>query len=268
MFEDICKYVAFFRIGLKNGLAYAGDAVLSLIMRIGLPLVMLAVWYAIYLVGNTSTIGGFSLTQTYSYFFTVSLVAVFTGVGVLWDIQSDFLNGLLSASLVRPVNYVLASVASDFSWAAFQSVLIGIPMGVLLVLVLHLSISPLYMVLFVLELVVALALTYAIQVLVATLTIYVTYVSAIYNALNTAIAFLGGFVLPLNFFPQQLVGILRYVLPFQILAYTPAVTFLGAITVPQALASIGVALVWLLALAISAALFWRRAIKRITIAGG
>lgn len=268
MFENAGKYAAFFKIGLKNDIVYAGDVVISLILRIGTPLVMLAVWYAIYVAGHATTIGGFSLAQTYSYFFAVSMVGVFTMTGVLWQIQDDVLSGLLSASLVRPVNYILSSVTMDIAWMFFESALIGIPMGIMLVLLLHLTLSPVYLALFAAEIAVALLLMYAIQILVATLGVYVTYVSSIYNAVNTAILLVGGFVLPLNFFPQQVSGILQYILPFQIVAYTPAVTFLGAITISHALVSIGVAFAWALVLSLAALAFWRHAIKHIAIAGG
>jgi ABC-2 type transport system permease protein len=268
MFEDAGKYAAFFKMGIKDELAYVGDVIISLILRIGAPLVMLAVWYAIYLASGTATIGGFSLSQTYSYFFAVSLVAVFTVPSVLWMIQDDIQGGALGANLVRPVNYVLSTIVMDLSWGLLQAALIGVPMGVLLVLLLHIALSPMYLALFVSELAVALLLMYAIEMLIAALAIYLTYINSLYSAIYTAIAFISGMTLPLNFFPQWASGILQYALPFQILAYTPAATFIGAIAVPQALESTAVALAWALALSLAAALFWRHAMKRITIAGG
>lgn len=267
MSDEAGKYFSFFKIGLKDSFAYKWDVLTSAVFRIAAPLVMLVVWSTIYIASNASTIGGFTLTQTYTYFFATSLMLLLVDTDAESAIQQDVLSGSVSAYMVKPVRYLFKVVSSDLSNTLLQTFMAGIPFSIILVFLLKLSITPFLVLMLVAELLVAVLFLYALAVFLGMLSFYVTNAYGIFNISWTLVYFLAGLSVPINFFPSS-IGAIVQLLPFQILVYTPATTILQSISMGQAFANTLVAAVWLLAIVALDVLVWKRSVKRLAAAGG
>ncbi len=268
MMLDLDKYFYYFYTSFKNNFAYKWDTFFTLITRVGTPLIMLAVWTSIYLGSHSTTIGGFSLAQTYSYFFAFGLMTLLINQDLESVMQNDVVSGLLAVNLSKPVNYIFASISSDFASQFWQMFVIGLPLAVILILLLQIPLTQAYLLVFLLEIAVGLFFYYVTGLLLGTLALYLTRPYGVYNVYYSINNILAGGYIPLNFFPTGITNILQNYLPFQILVYTPATTFLHEISITQALQSTGVAVIWAVALVFVASAFWKMSIKRIAIAGG
>jgi ABC-2 type transport system permease protein len=78
---------------------------------------------------------------------------------------------------------------------------------------------------------------------------------------------MSGALIPLQFFPGWL-HLLGQVLPFQGMAFTPAMLYLDRYSVRNAFLAVLVQLAWTVALWFGSALAWRAASRRLTVHGG
>jgi ABC-2 type transport system permease protein len=267
IYDSIEKYLAFFDIGLKDWLTFKWDLLTAAIFRLMTPLVMLAVWSAIYAGSQSSELGGFTLTQTYSYFFAASLMSLLIDSDVHQRMQSDVVSGALSVNMTKPVIYLLGIIASDLPGQLLMAVIAGIPFSLVILPLLHLTIPLQNLAMFAVEIAVGYFVMYAIAVFLGMISFYLTNAGGIFNIAWMLIFFLGGGAMPLNFFPSGFSAILHY-LPFQMLIYTPAETLLGLMSISQAAESTGIALVWCAGIVLFDYFFWKRSIKILAVAGG
>ena len=80
-------------------------------------------------------------------------------------------------------------------------------------------------------------------------------------------AFLSGSLIPLWFMPGWLRASIEW-LPFQAQVYTPVSIYLGQIHGREAVALVGVQVVWVVALALLLKAIWRRAYHKVVVQGG
>jgi ABC-2 type transport system permease protein len=266
-YEDIEKYFAFFQIGLKNVLVYKWDIFTSAFFRMVSPLVMLAVWFAIYSGSQATTIGGFTFPKTYSYFFAAALMVILIDASAEQVMQSDVMSGAVAVYLTKPLKYILRVVSSDLSEVLFMSVLAGIPLSVIVVYLLHITVSLQLLLMLAAELLTGLFLLYAIGVFLGMVSFYVTNAGGIFNIAWTSVFFMGGSYMPLNFFPNGISSLLQ-LLPFQILVYTPAVTLIGSMPLDQAMQNTLVALAWCFAICAFDYVVWKRSLRNLAVGGG
>jgi ABC-2 type transport system permease protein len=267
VYEDIDKYLAFFDIGLKDWLVYKWDQITAAIFRILTPLVMLAVWSAIYASSSSSTLGGFSLSQTYSYFFVTAVISLIIDSDAEQLIQSDVVSGAVAVYLTKPIKYMLRIICSDLPAQILMAATAGIPFAIIVIFLLNLTVSPQTLLMVLAEVIVGFAVMYSLTILVGMISFYVTNAGGIFNIAWTLLFFLGGGAMPLNFFPGNIGSILQF-LPFQILLYTPASTLLGSITFGHALQNTLVAVVWCIVICALDYAVWKHSVRRLSAAGG
>jgi ABC-2 type transport system permease protein len=230
---------------------------------------MIFVWASVFTTSGVTTIGGFTLPTMYLYFFIVNGVGA-TSINdgnISNELQSDIQNGNITNSLIRPISYTvqlfLYSVPVEL--IAFAS--LTLPFLIIIFIIGHITATPLFLLLFAVEIAVSYVVTTLIDFIIGTFSIHLTNIWGILSVSGMIYSLLGGGFIPLNLFPSWTTGILS-LLPCQLSLYIPAATLLGMVSVNSIVQSIIVGIVWAIALFIFAALWWKRVNRKMTSAGG
>ncbi len=266
MFENLPKYLAGARIGIKSDIAYRMDWVLFVAFQIVSPFVMIFVWNAIYAHTGVTTIGGFRLYELYAYFFVIGAAAGLSSLQLQGAMEAEIQSGSIAVSFTRPLGYVAQLVSGDLSGKLFAMAIVSVPILIIVTLVLGLHMSAALVLLFALELAIGYVIATLIGFIIGSLSVFFTDIGGFAAVVESVALLLGGAIVPFTMFPQLLVSIVS-VLPFQFMFYVPAATFVGAISLSDAVGTFTVALVWILVLYVCAALLWNRARRSINAVG-
>ena len=79
--------------------------------------------------------------------------------------------------------------------------------------------------------------------------------------------FLSGALVPISAFPDGMRTVVQ-LLPFQATTYVPTSIYVGALRGDEALAAMGVQVLWVVVVGSVVALIWRRAMRRVVVQGG
>ncbi len=269
MFAALTKYRHSFLIGLQSSMVYRWNfgirAVFSLI-----HLVYVFILWGAAFKGQTE-IGGFSLSQTLTYFITLLILQFFiSAFNEDYQISEEIRNGLINQFLLKPINYFLYRFSIFVSARLVSGLLALIPLLVLLPFLRHsISYPPeewRYLVA-----IPALAMSAIIQFTIAycfgLLTFWFLEIQS-FIILSMAIeTMLGGQVFPLDLLPPWFFELSKY-LPYYYQMYFPAAILTGRIDAPTVLSGLAIQAFWLVALLGVAQLLWRRGLRRHTAVGG
>jgi ABC-2 type transport system permease protein len=224
------KYGKILRISLSERLVYRADFFVSTIFRF-LPLVTsFLLWEAVFASSPRQEIEGFSRETTLAYLLLVQISRMFSSMpGLAGGITRDIRDGNLKKYLLQPIDmhaYLLASrgahkiayIATSalpyallFWW--FREVLPGWP-------------DALTLLAYVLSLILSFVIGFFFEACIGMAGFWLLEVTSLLYIINAVNYFVSGHMFPLDFLGPGLGQFLQY-LPFQYLAYFPAVVFLG-----------------------------------------
>jgi ABC-2 type transport system permease protein len=235
------KYGKILRISLVERLVYRADFFVSTIFRF-LPLVTsFLLWEAVFaararMEGASDDINGFTRDTTIAYLLLVQISRMFSSMpGLASGIARDIRDGNLKKYLLQPIDmiaylmayrgahkiaYILTSAlpyALLFVW--FHDVFPGWP-------------DPLTFAAYLLSLLLAFAIGFFFEASVGMIGFWMLEVTSLLYIINAVNFFISGQMFPLDFLDPWMVSILQ-MLPFQYLAYFPAMVFLGMRTGPE-----------------------------------
>ncbi|EQD41390.1 conserved hypothetical protein, membrane, partial [mine drainage metagenome] len=167
----IMKYLALFKLELKNELSYRLDLAMSIVTKIASPLVMVFVWSVVFLSSHVSNIGQYSMLGMISYFFSISMVELVLYSDLPYIMQHDFKRGRIASKLAMPFDYVRLTVASNLFNTLIGGVLVGLPLFVIIVLAFHIILTLQHLVLFVLSLLIGLAIAYSLDFIIGCMSV-------------------------------------------------------------------------------------------------
>ena len=250
---------------LRGITAYRLAFVMSSLGTVFLLLTMLYLWRTILASGAQA---GFSWPQMKAYLLVAFVANTVVSTSSDYRMASRIRDGMVAIDLTRPISYQLARFAEASGYAIFEYA-----SSILFILVAMLVFggvtlpTGLHAALFVLSLLLVLPLKFAV-VYSTTLLCFWTQNYMGINWARTAITnLMSGALIPLAFFPAWLKA-LGEALPFQCLAYTPAMLFLGRFSDAGALLAVAVQVGWTIVLWLLASLAWGRASRRLTVQGG
>jgi ABC-2 type transport system permease protein len=263
------KYGQAFLVGLQSNLVYRWNfAVRSLFWFCHL-LVVFILWGAAY-AGNPS-IGGYSFSQTLTYFVVIFILQFFVGAfNEDYQISEDIRNGLINQFLLKPINY-FAYRMSVFAAARVVSGAFGI-----LALLVALPFVRGYLDLphegWRLALgIPAMGLTALIQFSLAycfgMLAFWFLEIQGFVILSMAVETLLGGQIVPLDLLPPAAFNVVRF-LPFFYQAYFPAAILTGRQGMDFALQGLAIQAFWAFVLVCLAEAVWRRGLRHHTAAGG
>lgn len=258
-------YRALSATALKSVLAYRFQFFMGMLGSTFLLLTMLYLWRTILANGAQA---GFSWPQMKAYllvaFVANSVVSFYTD----WRMAVRIRDGLVAVDLTKPIDYQRARFAEALGFAAFEYA-----SGTMLVLLALLFFGGVpvphgvHLVLFLVSMLLVMPLKFSIVYATALLCFWTHNYMGINWARLAITNLMSGVIIPLAFFPGWLHS-LASVLPFQGMAYTPAILFLDRLSVRGAVVAVLVQLGWTIALWFAAAAAWRAASRRLTVHGG
>ncbi|WP_220457974.1 MULTISPECIES: ABC-2 family transporter protein [unclassified Actinotalea] len=259
-------YRALAGTAFKSLLAYRLQFFLGLLGNLFLLLSLFYLWRTILREGQQPL--GFTWPDMKAYlligFVSGTVVSTYTD----WRMAQRIQDGSVAVDLTKPVDYQRARLAEALGFAAFELVACAlVAVGALAVFGGVAVPPPGTLALFVVSILAVVPLKFTIVYMSGLLCFWTqSYMGVSWARLALQQLFSGAMV-PLAFFPDWL-RVIAEVLPFQAMAYTPAMLYLGRLEGAELWWRLGGQLGWTLLLWWAARAAWRAASRRLTVHGG
>lgn len=214
-------------------------------------------------------IGGLTLAEMITYIAVAWIGRSFTFNNIDRTLAVQVQQGEIAMQLIKPLHPQTVMMFEAVGEAAFRLLLFTVPIMVVVVPLFGIHGPPdptLYgwtLLSFALALVVGSQLNF----IVGCLAFDLKNINGVIRAKHISLDFLSGVLVPFTFFPMWVQTLVAW-LPFQGLSYVPVTIYLGKRTGEDLWLSIGVQLLWAVALFLAGRLMWNRAMTRVTLQGG
>ncbi|RCK70413.1 hypothetical protein DT076_07135 [Desertihabitans brevis] len=253
-------YVGEFAASAANNLAYRGAVAIWVVTTVIQPMVSIVVWRTV--AGPGGEVSGFNASEFVTYFAVTMLVEHLTFIWLMWEFEWRIRTGAMSPLLLRPIHPIHKDVCENLSYKLIG--LVGVlPAMVLLVIGFGGDVSGIGVVqvlTFLPALVLAMAVRFLLEWVLALSAFWVTKTSALNNLYFALFLFLSGSFAPLAVLPEA-VRTLAYVSPFPWIVSFPVELALGRRTGAEVwvgyLAQVG----WVLVALVLLRVVWRRAVR-------
>ena len=263
------KYRHAFLIGLQSNLVYRWNFALRGFFSLFHLIVVFILWSAAY--EGQTTIGGFDLAQTMTYFVVLLMMQFFIGAfNEDYQISEEIRNGLINQFLLKPINYFLYRFSIFVAARLVSGLLILVPLALAYPLLHNYLSFP--------EETWRLAIGLPAMFLSAIIQFSIAYCFGLltfwfleiqgFVILSLAIeSVLGGQMFPLDLMPDWVFRLAQY-LPFYYQMYFPVAIFTGRIDYGLAVQGLGIQVGWVLLLLVFNHFLWTRGLRRHTAVGG
>jgi ABC-2 type transport system permease protein len=259
-------YIQQFKTTFATMFQYRASLVIWMIGQILEPLVYLIVWSTVSN-GNGGSVGNYTTAAFASYFIVLMLVNQFTYTWVMYDYEYRIREGMLSFALLRPVHPIHSDVADNMmSKAITLPILTVIAIGLGFAFHAGLAVTPWIVILFIPGLLLAFALRFLLEWMLAQAAFWTTRVSAINQTYFFLLLFLSGQIAPLSLLPHP-IQIAAKILPFYWTIGFPTELLLGRITFVGTLEGIGIQIGWIAVSIVLVRIVWRAGIKAYSAVG-
>ena len=233
------KYAKIFRASLVERMTYRGDFLIGTMLRFLPMITTILLWQAIFKGSGQSSMSGFSFDETIAYLLLVNISRMFSSMpGLAGGIARDIREGTLKKYLIQPIDLIAYLMSYRMAHKVAYIVTSALPYGILFFLCrgyFHSFPDATTLVAYGVSLILAFCVGFFFEVCVGMVGFWFLEITSVLYIVMTMNFFISGQMLPIDFLPQPWATILK-ALPFQYMAYFPAVVFLGKIK--------GAALIW------------------------
>ena len=233
------KYSNIFRASLKERMAYRGDFLIGTLLRFLPMITTILLWRAVYEGSGRASDSGFNFREMIAYLLLVNISRMFSSMpNLAAGIARDIREGTLKRYLIQPLDLIGYLIAYRVAHKVAYIVTSALPYGLLFFLCRSYFDGlpdPLTCAAYALSLVLAFLVGFFFEVCVGMVGFWFLEVTSLLYIVMTLNFFISGQMLPLDMLPEPWSSLLKW-LPFQYMAYFPAVVFLGKVQ--------GAALVW------------------------
>ena len=227
--------------------------------------------------GVDAVINGFTLKEMLVYMAFVNVFNFVTYAGeTMYGVVQDIQKGTIAMSFVKPISYRVRFIFQTLGSMCVKIALFGAPAFTVLYVVFgvlgYIQITSVWMfllhlLLFLVAQLLAALLFDCLEYICGVLCFYTTAAWGMDQIKTTITTFLSGTLIPLSFFPKGFGEVLNYS-PFVGMSQNPVLILTMKMDLLSALRSIGLSLVWLVALEGVAWLVFRKASRKVTVQGG
>jgi ABC-2 type transport system permease protein len=265
------KYFKIFRASLVERMTYRGDFLLGTVLRFLPMLTTILLWQAIYSGSGRSSLAGFSYREMIAYLLLTNISRMFSSMpGLAGGIARDIREGTLKRYLIQPLDLIGYLVAYRVAHKVTYIIMSFLPYALLFYICRGFFDGlpdPLTLLAFAASLVMAFLIGFFFEASVGMVGFWFLEVTSLLYIVMTLNFFISGHMLPLDLLPQPWSGLLK-ALPFQYMAYFPAVVFLGKVQGWALVWSLLAELAWTLAFIVLARLLYRVGLRRYSAFGG
>lgn len=224
-------------------------------------------WTALY--RNNGVQAGISLASMITYATLALLLDLIYGVNGAYIIREKIREGSIAIDLMRPISvplYVFADTVGQTSFAALQIV----PALLLSLLIVHLlpPVSFVAAIAFLASVAIGFVVNFFLDLMMATITFWTMEIFGVQLMMQFVSSLLSGALVPLYFFPAGIVQQLAFASPFAAIYNAPLSIYIGKVSGPQIMQTLGSQIVWAALFGLFAFALWRVGERRVVIQGG
>ena len=265
------RLLALTRGGIMESLHYRLGIFVTLFANLIYLVLVYYLWKAIYASSGTDVVNGMTFSDTMIYLILATALFNFLEMFVVWDMSRAIQSGKIVLDLLKPMSFRKYTFWSYTGNHVVQFVLTFIPTFIVVMIVtggaVRMGLNLLW---FIIATVFALVINYNIEMLIAPICLYTESTWGINIVKETIVLLLSGASIPLAFFPEKARIVVEY-LPFRAVYDIPLSILLeksGSDTWEGLLRLFGLQLAWLVILTVAGNIFWKIAVRRITVNGG
>jgi ABC-2 type transport system permease protein len=264
-------YAALARMAFRRQLAYRTANLAGLLTNAFFGYLRSAALIAAFASAPSGSIAGYDTQTITTYAWVTQALIMVLNLWGWWDIELTIRSGDVVTDLTRPVSYLGSWLARDYGRAAYFLLFRGLPSLIVGQLTLSDGLrwptDPLAWLAFAGSLVVAVAISFAWRFLLNLSAFWTTDARGLGALANGVVLFLGGFVVPLRFFPAWLQPLLL-ALPFAAIIQVPSDIFVGRLQGAAVAAALLDQVAWAVALLALCQACVALATRRISVQGG
>jgi ABC-2 type transport system permease protein len=268
----IRKYLNIFRVSLIERMAYRGDFLLGTILRFFPVITTVLLWKAVFAGTQRPNIAGFNENRMIAYLLLIHISRMFSSMpGLSATIARDIREGTLKKYLIQPldmIGYLLSYRAAHK--VAYITTSAGPYAGLFLICsgyFVGLWPDPLTLLAYVISLLLAFVIGFFFEATMGMAGFWFLEVTSLLWVVNTVNYFVSGQMFPLDLLGPPWDTLLKW-LPFQYLAYFPAVIFLREVQGPALVEGLLRELAWAGILVLLSRWLFRRGLRRYSAYGG
>lgn len=266
------KYTNIFRVSLIERMAYRGDFLLGTILRFFPVITTILLWKAVFAGADQKPIAGFSENRMIAYLLLIHISRMFSSMpGLSATISRDIRAGTLKKYLLQPldmIGYLLSYRAAHK--VAYITTSAG-PYACLFLLCsgyfVGLWPDALTLLAYLASLLLAFLIGFFFEVSMGMVGFWFLEVTSLLWVVNTVNYFVSGQMFPLDLLGHPWDTLLKW-LPFQYLAYFPAVVFLGEVKGQALVEGLLMELAWAAVLIVLSRWLFARGLRRYSAYGG
>jgi ABC-2 type transport system permease protein len=259
------KWRAMFSVFLQDGLAYRAQGIIWILTDVSLAITMPLVWIA---AAKGGTIQGFTASDFVTYYLCVLLINQFVQSHFMWDVAWEIKEGVFSAQIVRPVNWLEFMLVRNLTWRCIRLGLF-LPWFVLFVVVYrnHLGGTELFLGW---QFWLSVALGHLVSVMtvlaLALIALFVHEAWSIFEIYYLPMLFLSGQLFPVSLYPEWAQRLADW-MPFYYTVGAPTEMLVGRTPVGEMGAVLLAQLAWILVMSLAFKLMWRFGLRHYTGVG-
>jgi len=269
--RTIRKYLNIFRVSLVERMAYRGDFLIGTVLRFFPVVTTILLWEAVYAGSGQEELGGFRRREMIAYLLLIHISRMFSSMpGLAGGIARDIRDGGLKRYLIQPldlVGYLLAyRVAHKTAYITTSFLPYAGLFAVCSGYFEHFP-DPLTLLGYVAALLLGFLVGFFFEACIGMVGFWFLEVTSLLWVVTTLTFFISGQMIPLDLLPPFWASLLK-ALPFQYLAYFPAVVFLGKLQGMALVEGLLIEVAWVAILVLLTRWLYARGLRRYSAFGG
>lgn len=265
------KYFRVWRVSLAERMTYRADFLLGTFLRM-LPMVTtILLWQAIYQGSGQSSLAGFQYREMIAYLLLVHISRMFSSMpGLASGIAHEIREGTLKKYLIQPLDLLGYLISYRAAHKMTYIVTAALPYGIIFYLCRGFfdGFPPApVMAAYLVSLVLSFLIGFYFEAAVGMVAFWILEVTSVLYIVITLNYFISGQMLPLDLLPGPWASFLK-AMPFQYMAYFPAVVFLGKVQGEDLAWGLALEAFWALFFALLARFLYRRGLRHYGAYGG
>lgn len=263
--NSIRKYWAIFQITLVNSLAYPGELVGRSLMIVPFMWIFYQLWKVTFSAAGTESINGMTLYSTMWYLMMAETIEL-SRPQLARTISENVKDGSIAYILNKPYNFLLYQFSNSMGETLFRAAMNALFGGLVVWWMVGAPPAPAGWLFALAALLGTWIINFCITCLIGLSAFLVEEVSPFMWIYQKFVFILGGFLIPLDFYPAWLQSIAKS-LPFAYMIYGPSKLFVAP-SVELFANVVTLQLVWILALGLLLVFAYRRSVTYLTVNGG
>lgn len=263
--KSIKKYWAIFQITLINSLAYPGELIGRSLMIVPFMWIFYQLWKVTFAAAGADVINGMTLYSTMWYLMMAETIELSRPM-LARAISENVKDGSIAYILNKPYNFLLYQFSSSMGETVFRALMNAVFGGIVVWWLVGAPPAALGWAFALVALLGTWIMNFCVTCLIGLSAFLVEEVSPFMWIYQKFVFILGGFLIPLDFYPHWLQSIAK-ALPFAYMIYGPSKLFVSP-SVELFVNIVSLQLVWIAVLGLVLVLSYRRGVAYLTVNGG